>query len=174
MFLRWITSLFFLSDLAWNMSPWWQRAAGTQGLSACEGRAHSAPEHIWTTEPFLSCWAHSVDITEVPVLITLHSPVMTLNTRNTQHKCFNKFTGSGHLCWLDGSQARHWVSFLLIPVCSFSWIPQHFVMTKTSTQTFHALVTSRRLQTAVVRLWPWTRPVILEPFCCDYRSSSVT
>ena len=53
--------------------------------------------NVWTFPELL--WAHSVDITEVPVLITLQS---SHDTQHSQHKCFNKFTGSGHLCWLLG------------------------------------------------------------------------
>ena len=152
-----------------------------------EGSWDTGPLRLWG-QGSLSSWAHlNLSWAELTTQISMkpwswsHSAVQSWHSTLATHNTNVTIRSPVLVICVDGPHSSSilklgidWVSFFLIPDCSFSLIPQHFVMTKTSTQTFHALGTSRRLETAVVRLWPWTRPVILEPFCCDYKSSSVT
>lgn len=88
-----------------------------------------------------------------------HTPGMTLNTLDTTQTFQKRFSIRSLVI-----RADIWAShFSYSPIVSFLRY-RSIVKTKTSTQTFHATLSSRRLQTAVVRLWPRTHPVDIGAF----------
>ena len=163
--------LLILPHFLWSFTRKWaeyfplvtEGSWDTEGLSACEGRAGLtpvswAPEHIWTF-PQLCC--------ELTLSISMkpgpdHTLVMTLNTLDTTQTFQYKVTG--HLCWHPR------VLFLLFPdflrYRSILWRQkrQHNKrFTHSSRHDVYKLLSSE--------FGPGPTRLILEPFCCDYRSS---